>query len=139
MQSSSADSYSGSEMDLQALICSFWQRKWLIFGIAIGAALLAAAYAYAYAYAFTATAVYETRIFLIPLTSNDIANVNYGRTRESDLDPFKVKEVYKILIITLGLILGLMAGGMIALVLNLLDENRAKDHHGIGQIWSFRN
>ncbi|KAA0984521.1 MULTISPECIES: LPS O-antigen chain length determinant protein WzzB [unclassified Pseudomonas] len=90
MQSSSSESYRDSEIDLQALITSIWRRKWLILGVAFMATLLAASYA------FMAKPVFEAKLFLIPPTQNDIANFNYGRTRESDLTPLAIKDIYTV-------------------------------------------
>lgn len=90
MQSSSSESYRHSEIDLQALVTSIWRRKWLILSVAFVTTLLAASYA------FMAKPVYEAKLFLIPPTQNDIANFNYGRTRESDLLPLAIKDIYSV-------------------------------------------
>jgi len=90
MQSSSSESFGNSEIDLRALVTSIWRRKWLILCVALLSTLLAASYA------FTAKPVYEAKLFLIPPTQNDIANFNYGRTRESDLAPLTIKDIYAI-------------------------------------------
>ncbi|HGM5550707.1 TPA: LPS O-antigen chain length determinant protein WzzB [Pseudomonas putida] len=48
------------------------------------------------AYAFLATPIYEAKAFVVPPTQNDIANFNYGRSRDLDLSPYSVKDVYDI-------------------------------------------
>lgn len=90
MQSNSSKAFSEPEVDLQAMIRSIWQRKWIILCVAFLSTLLAAAYA------FTAKPVYESKIFLIPPTQNDIANFNYGRLRDNDLVPFSIKDIYTV-------------------------------------------
>ncbi len=92
MQSSTSGPWSNAEMSLQALIHSIWRRKWLILATAVLSTVLAAAYA------LTAKPVYEAKLFLIPPTQNDIANFNYGRTRDYDLVPLTIKDVYSIFI-----------------------------------------
>lgn len=90
MQSSTSQSHSSAEIDIQALVRSLWKRKWIVFGVALVSTLLAAAYA------FTAKPVYEAKLFLIPPTQNDIANFNYGRTRDYDLVPLTIKDIYTV-------------------------------------------
>ncbi|WP_096375099.1 LPS O-antigen chain length determinant protein WzzB [Pseudomonas chlororaphis] len=90
MQSSSAESCDNSEIDLQSLVRSLWYRKWLILSVMLLSILAASLYAY------TAKPVYEAKLFLIQPTANDIANINYGRTQESGLEPLKANTIYQV-------------------------------------------
>jgi chain length determinant protein (polysaccharide antigen chain regulator) len=90
MRSNSLDTFSDTEVDFQAMIRSIWKRKWIILCVAFLSTLLAAAYAY------TTKPVYESKLFLIPPTQNDIANFNYGRLRDNDLVPFSIKDIYTV-------------------------------------------
>jgi chain length determinant protein (polysaccharide antigen chain regulator) len=92
MQSNSSESFSNAEIDLQALVRSIWQRKWIVLGVVFLSIALAAAYA------FTAKPVYEAKLFLIPPTQNDIANFNYGRSNDNDLAPLNIKDIYTVFI-----------------------------------------
>jgi len=68
---------------------------WLIISVTIFAVILAGAYA------FLSKPVYEAKAYLIPPTPNDIANINYGRTRESELAPYSTQDIYSIFTLNL--------------------------------------
>ncbi|WP_283183662.1 LPS O-antigen chain length determinant protein WzzB [Pseudomonas svalbardensis] len=78
------------DFELQRFIHGLWQQKLIVIGFTILGAVLAASYA------FLAKPVYEAKAFVAPPTQNDIANFNYGRMKESELVPYRVKDVYDI-------------------------------------------
>lgn len=78
------------EIDLLELIRALWTQKILIMGIALIAVLAGGTYA------FFSKPVYEAKVYLQPPTSNGIADFNYGRTKEAELSPFVVKDVYDV-------------------------------------------
>lgn len=45
---------------------------------------------------FTMSPLYEARVFVLPPTQNGIADLNYGRTKEAELSPYTVKDVYDV-------------------------------------------
>ncbi|PKH16638.1 chain-length determining protein [Pseudomonas sp. 43NM1] len=81
---------SNDEIDLFVLVRALWLQKWMVVGVAIFVTLAAAVYA------FTAKPLYEAKIYMLPPTQNDIADFNYGRTLNSDLPPFSVKDIYDV-------------------------------------------
>ncbi|MBV6750857.1 chain-length determining protein [Pseudomonas chlororaphis] len=78
------------EVDLLELCRGLWQQKWLIFGVTLFSVLASGSYA------LMASPVYEVRLNALPPSNSDIANFNYGRTKESGLNPFAVKDIYSI-------------------------------------------
>jgi chain length determinant protein (polysaccharide antigen chain regulator) len=90
MQNSSIAPRNSDEIDLQELVAGLWAQGRLIIGVTIFAGILAGAYA------FLSKPVYEAKGYLIPPTQNDVANINYGRTKELDLAPYTVKDIYNI-------------------------------------------
>lgn len=76
------------EIDLFALFQSMWERKLLI-ALVTGISVVIAA-----SYAFMSKPVYEAKVYLLPPTINEIAEFNYGRTKEAQLTAFTVKDVY---------------------------------------------
>lgn len=80
------------EIDLVEVAQVLWAKKTLIILIT------AVVTAIAIAYAFSAKPVFESKLYLQPPTYNDIAEVNYGRTKSEDLEPFSVKDVYALYI-----------------------------------------
>ena len=78
------------EIDLFELMSSLWAQKAMIvcttFIVALGATI----------YAFISKPVYEARVYLQPPTLNGIADFNYGRTRDLELTPYTVKDVYDV-------------------------------------------
>jgi len=92
MQNSPVNPSASQEIDFGSVLRILWEQKWLVIGVAAITTALAAVYAY------TSTPVYEARAYVIPPTQNDIANFNYGRSKEAELSPYKVKDVYGIFI-----------------------------------------
>lgn len=78
------------EIDLFELVGALWAQKLLIVSVALVVTLAAAAYA------FLSKPVYEARVFLQPPTLNGIADFNYGRTRDAELNPYSIGEVYSV-------------------------------------------
>ena len=76
------------EIDLFALFQSMWERKLLIALVTSISVVIAASYA------FMSKPVYEAKVYLLPPTINEIAEFNYGRTKEAQLTAFTVKDVY---------------------------------------------
>lgn len=79
-----------SEIDLFELIAALWAQKILIISVVILATGAAAAYA------FLSKPIYEAHVYLLPPTLNGIADFNYGRTREAELIPYTIKDVYEV-------------------------------------------
>ncbi|UVL28188.1 LPS O-antigen chain length determinant protein WzzB [Pseudomonas donghuensis] len=48
------------------------------------------------AYALLITPSYEAKAYILPPTQNDIADFNYGRTKDSEMNRYEVKEVYDV-------------------------------------------
>jgi chain length determinant protein (polysaccharide antigen chain regulator) len=90
MVNNSVNTRDADEIDLFELITALWKQKLLIVGVAVLVTAIAAAYA------FLSKPVYEARIFLQPPTSNEIADFNYGRTKDAELVPFTIKDVYDV-------------------------------------------
>lgn len=79
-------------IDLLKLCGSIWQRRaWFALIVIVCVAL-------AGAYAFVRTPLYESKAWLVPPFDSDIADINYGRTKESSLAPFSVKDVYTVFV-----------------------------------------
>jgi chain length determinant protein (polysaccharide antigen chain regulator) len=78
------------EIDLFELIQALWIQRLLIVGVALLMTLAGGAYA------FLSKPVYEARVYLQPPTFNGIAEFNFGRTKEAELTPFTVKDVYDV-------------------------------------------
>jgi len=79
---------SRDEIDIGDLFFGLWRQKLIVFSMAVLFICISAAYA------FTATPVYEARLSILPPTESDIAQLNIGRDRASDLEPLTAKEVY---------------------------------------------
>ena len=90
MANTPATAQQANEIDLLELIAAIWAQKLLIISVALVAALAAATYA------FLSKPVYEARVYLRPPTLNGIADFNYGRTVDSELTPFTIKDVYEV-------------------------------------------
>ena len=80
----------GEEIDLIEFIVGVWQQKLLIAVVAVVVTGLAGIYL------ILAKPVYEAQLGVIPPMESDIADVNYGRTRAWDLEPYSAKQVYEI-------------------------------------------
>ncbi|RAI71861.1 chain-length determining protein [Pseudomonas fluorescens] len=84
---------SGSdEIDLFELMRSLWAQKVMILCTVLVVTLGVTAYA------FISKPVYEARVYLLPPTLNGIADFNYGRTKDLELTPYTVKDVYDVFV-----------------------------------------
>lgn len=90
MQNDRIDARRDDEIDLIELVRGLWAQKWLILGITllvtVGAGL----------YAFLSKPVYEAKLFIMPPTQNDIAELNYGRGKSTELSPYSIEYVYEV-------------------------------------------
>lgn len=90
MQNDRIDARRDDEIDLIELVRGLWAQKWLILGITllvtVGAGL----------YAFLSKPVYEAKLFIMPPTQNDIAELNYGRGKSTELNIYSIKYVYDV-------------------------------------------
>ncbi|WP_223462472.1 LPS O-antigen chain length determinant protein WzzB [Pseudomonas sp. A-R-26] len=78
------------EIDFFELMRSLWAQKVMILCTTLVVVLGATAYA------FISKPVYEARVYLLPPTFNGIADFNYGRTKELELTPYTVKDVFDV-------------------------------------------
>lgn len=79
---------SDDEIDLFELVAEVWRQKLLVVLVTVvvtGGAV---------AYALLAKPTYEAKVFVLPPTQNDIAQLNYGRGGQSDLAMLSIKDVY---------------------------------------------
>lgn len=90
MANTPATTPNASEIDLFELVAALWAQRFLIIGVALIATVAATAYA------FLSKPVYEARVYLQPPTLNGIADFNYGRTKDAELTPFTIKDVYEV-------------------------------------------
>ncbi|PWE44721.1 chain-length determining protein [Pseudomonas prosekii] len=90
MQDTNNKNYQVAELDLFDITAVLWKKKRRIFAVTFLAGLVALAVA------FMITPVYEAKLEIAPPTINNIANLNYGRTRESELAPYTVKDIYDV-------------------------------------------
>ncbi|MET3454091.1 LPS O-antigen chain length determinant protein WzzB [Pseudomonas kilonensis] len=88
MQNDRDDIRRADEVDLIELIQSLWNQKWLILSVTL---LIAAGFG---VYAFLAKPVYEAKVYIVPPTQNGIAELNYGRGKSTELDPYSIGYVY---------------------------------------------
>ncbi|VVN65358.1 LPS O-antigen chain length determinant protein WzzB [Pseudomonas fluorescens] len=95
MQNSPVEPGSLQEIDFRGVLRILWKQIWLMLGVA------AITTVFAVIYALTSAPVYEARAYVIPPTQNDIANFNYGRTNDSELTPYSVKDIYGIFVLNL--------------------------------------
>ena len=80
------------EVDLLEFLEGVWRQKLLIFLVTV------AVTAVALAYALLAKPVYEAKIFLAAPATSDIADLNYGRTQQTGLEPFTSRKVFDIFV-----------------------------------------
>src|SRR5690242_495504 len=90
MQNSSIESGNTDEIDLHELVTGLCAQARLIVGVTVFSVVLSGAYA------FLSKPIYEAKVYLIPPKQNDIANINYGRTKSSELTRYKVQDIYSI-------------------------------------------
>jgi chain length determinant protein (polysaccharide antigen chain regulator) len=86
----SKDSGNMGEINLSDLFGVLWLNRWLVVGLTFLITLIGVAYV------FIVQPVYEVKAFAIPPTQNDIANLNYGRVRDTELKPLTVTDVYSV-------------------------------------------
>jgi len=80
------------EVDLLEFLEGVWRQKLLIVLVTLVVT------AVALAYALLAKPVYEAKVFLTAPASSDIADLNYGRTNQTGLEPFTSRKVFDIFI-----------------------------------------
>ncbi|MCF4994989.1 chain-length determining protein [Pseudomonas syringae] len=90
MQNNHVETHVSDEIDLIALGRRLLAQKKLILAVAFLVTVGAAAYA------FLSKPVYESKLVIMPPTQNDIAELNYGRGKSTDLDPYSIKYVYEV-------------------------------------------
>ncbi|WNF57336.1 Wzz/FepE/Etk N-terminal domain-containing protein [Pseudomonas sp. SG20052] len=95
MRNSSIESGNADEIDLHELVTGLCAQARVIIGVTIFATVLAGAYA------FVSKPIYEAKVYLIPPKQNDIANINFGRTNESDLTRYTVQDIFSIFTLNL--------------------------------------
>lgn len=79
-----------SDIDLLELMGGLWRQRLMILVVAL------AVTAAAIAYAMLAKPIYEAKVYVAPPMSNEIADLNYGRTRTVQLEPVTVHQVWGI-------------------------------------------
>ncbi|NWL44947.1 hypothetical protein DZA28_09945 [Pseudomonas alloputida] len=82
--------HASDEIDLIEFIEGVWRQKLLVAVIVLVVTGLAGIYL------FLTRPVYEAQVGVIPPMESDIADLNYGRTRASELEPYSAKQVYEI-------------------------------------------
>jgi len=90
MQNDRVDVRDAGEIDLIELVRGLWAQKWLILGITLLVTVGAGFYA------FLSKPVYESKLFIVPPTQNDIAELNYGRGKSTELDVYSIAYVYEV-------------------------------------------
>lgn len=90
MANNPATMQGANEINLFELIVALWAQKFLIISVTLIVTLAAAMYA------FFSKPIYEARVYLQPPTLNGIADFNYGRTKNAELTPFTIKDVYEV-------------------------------------------
>ncbi|MDD1013503.1 LPS O-antigen chain length determinant protein WzzB [Pseudomonas rubra] len=90
MRNSAENDFSKVEVDIVALCGAIWAKKYFICSVVVIFFLAALVYL-----KFSRT-IYETKIFVMPPTQNEIADFNYGRTDVTGLKPYSVRQVYDV-------------------------------------------
>ncbi|MGR4976350.1 LPS O-antigen chain length determinant protein WzzB [Pseudomonas sp. LARHCG127] len=90
MQNNRIETPGANEIDLIALARGLWGQKWLILAVTLLVTVGAAAYA------FLSKPIYQAQLFIMPPTQNGIAELNYGRGKSTELDPYSIKHVYDV-------------------------------------------
>ncbi|WP_286914060.1 MULTISPECIES: LPS O-antigen chain length determinant protein WzzB [unclassified Pseudomonas] len=83
-------SNAGDEVDLIEFIRGVWGQKILIAAVALVVTVLAAVYV------SVAKPVYEAQVGVVSPMNSEIAELNYGRTRASELESYSVNQVYDV-------------------------------------------
>ena len=92
IRENNSDNRSLDEVSLFDLLKGLWIQRWLVLIVA-GLVTLAAG-----TYAFLSKPIYEARTYVLPPSENDIGDFNYGRTTESGMKPYSVKDVYTVFV-----------------------------------------
>ncbi|WP_010224134.1 LPS O-antigen chain length determinant protein WzzB [Pseudomonas donghuensis] len=79
-----------ADIDFVELLRLLWAGKFLILLVVLVFGL------FGLGYVFITKPVYEAKVSIIPPTQSQIAELNYGRTSESGLDPYSLKSVYDV-------------------------------------------
>lgn len=90
MPNNHIETQGANEIDLIALARGLWGQKWLILTVTLLVTAGAATYAY------LSKPVYQAQLFIMPPTQNGIAELNYGRGKSTELDPYSIKHVYDV-------------------------------------------
>ncbi|MFJ7796611.1 LPS O-antigen chain length determinant protein WzzB [Pseudomonas sp. NPDC096950] len=90
MRSDIPNNQYSDEIDAFLIARSLWSRVWVIIGVTAIAGI------FGLMYAFLSDRVYEARAYLVPPTQSDIADLNTGRTREFELTPYSIEDVYRL-------------------------------------------
>lgn len=90
MQSGAANNQDANEFDAFQIARALWSQLWVIISVTAIAVVLGMMYA------FFSERVYEARAYLVPPTQSDIADLNVGRTKEFDLEPYTIEHVYRL-------------------------------------------
>lgn len=90
MQNSAVNPRSSDEFDVILIARALLRRAWVIIGITAIAGILGLLYV------VLSERVYEARGYLVPPTQSDIADLNTGRTKEFELSPYSIDDVYRI-------------------------------------------
>ncbi|MHA6790078.1 LPS O-antigen chain length determinant protein WzzB [Pseudomonas bijieensis] len=90
MPNNRIETQGANEIDLIALARGLWGQKWLILTVTLLVTAGAATYAY------LSKPVYQAQLFIMPPTQNGIAELNYGRGKSTELDPYSIKHVYDV-------------------------------------------
>lgn len=79
-----------ADIDFVELFRLLWAGKCLILLVTVICGLVGLGYV------LTTKPVYEAKVSIIPPTQSQIAELNYGRTSESGLEPYSLKSVYDV-------------------------------------------
>lgn len=90
MRDGQSGSGANDEIDLRQLAGKLWMHKVLIFSSAFLCFLVALVFV------SLATPRYEAKTFVLPPSQSDVANFNYGRTRDTELNRYEVKDVFDV-------------------------------------------
>ncbi|WP_448632321.1 MULTISPECIES: Wzz/FepE/Etk N-terminal domain-containing protein [Pseudomonas fluorescens group] len=92
MQSDAANNQYANEFDAFQIARALWRQVWVIISVTAIAVVLGLMYA------FFSERVFEARAYLVPPTQSDIAELNAGRTKEFELEPYTIEQVYRLFV-----------------------------------------
>ncbi len=90
MRNDSGRASRAEDVDLVEVMLQVWRQRWTVLVIALVITLCACAYAY------LAKPIYEVKLRILPPVASDIAELNYGRDKLSNLDVIGVKQVFSV-------------------------------------------